>query len=207
MFASNEGIANAPHASARPLFPTFLRLEGRRVLIVGGGAVACGKLTGLLDAGARVIVVAPDIRPALEQPGVALVRAPFSPAHLEGVWFVVAAAPPEVNRVVALHAERRGIFVNAVDDRGSASAYAAGVVRRGALTLAISTGGAAPALAGLLREALEAVIPCDLAVWLEEARAARAAWKVSGVPMGERRPLLLQALNRLYEFPRQERAP
>jgi siroheme synthase-like protein len=207
MCTSGEGIANAAHASVPPLFPTFLRLEGRRVLMVGGGVVACGKLTGLLDAGARVTVVAPDIRPALEQPGVALVRAPFSPAHLEGIWFVVAAAPPEVNLVVALHAERRGIFVNAVDDRGSASAYAAGVVRRGAVTLAISTGGAAPALAGLLREALEAVIPCELAVWLEEAHAARAAWKASGVPMGERRPLLLQALNQLYEFPRQGRAP
>jgi uroporphyrin-III C-methyltransferase/precorrin-2 dehydrogenase/sirohydrochlorin ferrochelatase len=72
------------------------------------------------------------------------------------------------------------------------------VVRRGEVELAISTGGVAPALAGLLREALEAVLPDDLPSWIEIARRERVAWKHRGVPMAERRPLLLRALERLY---------
>jgi siroheme synthase (precorrin-2 oxidase/ferrochelatase) len=72
-------------------------------------------------------------------------------------------------------------------------------VRRGAAVLAISTGGLAPALAGLLREALEAVLPEDLERWIDVAHAARADWKRAGTPIGERRPLLLRALHRAYQ--------
>src|SRR5207302_1532256 len=78
---------------------------------------------------------------------------------------VVAAAPSEVNRAVAVAAEARGLFVNAVDDAASASALLGGVVHRGGVTVAVSTGGRAPALAGLLREALEAVLPEDVEAW------------------------------------------
>src|SRR5436190_886049 len=73
-----------------------------------------------------------------------------------------------------------------------------GGVRRDGVTLAISTNGIAPALAGLLREALDAVLPRDLAAWVTEARRQRPLWRRDGVPMEKRRPLLLQALNRLY---------
>ncbi len=122
------------------VYPVFLRLEGRRVALIGGGRVAAGKLPGLLDAGARVTVVAPAILGELERPGVALVRRPFAPEDLDGASFVVAAAPPEVNRAVAAAAEERGLFVNAVDDAASASALLGGVVRRGGVTVAVSTG-------------------------------------------------------------------
>ena len=115
-----------------------------------------------------------------------------------GTWLIVAAAPPEVNRQVEAAAARRGIFVNAVDDPAHATAYTGGVLRRGGVTVAVSTEGRAPALAGLLREALEAVIPDDLAEWVATGAALRAEQKKAGIPMGERRPLLLQALNRLY---------
>jgi uroporphyrin-III C-methyltransferase/precorrin-2 dehydrogenase/sirohydrochlorin ferrochelatase len=117
---------------------------------------------------------------------------------LDGVWFVVAAAPAEVNRRVAVAAEARGIFVNAVDDPASGSAYTGGVLRRFGATIAISTEGRAPALAGLLREGLEYVIPEDLGRWLAEARSVRQQQRAEGVPMSRRRPLLLAALNRLY---------
>jgi uroporphyrin-III C-methyltransferase/precorrin-2 dehydrogenase/sirohydrochlorin ferrochelatase len=90
------------------------------------------------------------------------------------------------------------MFVLAVDDPTSASAYGAGVVRRGGVTVAVSTDGRAPALAGLLREALEAVLPDELASWTIEAERLRGVWKARGVPMAERRPLLLDALNQLY---------
>jgi uroporphyrin-III C-methyltransferase / precorrin-2 dehydrogenase / sirohydrochlorin ferrochelatase len=181
------------------LFPTFLRLGGRKVLVVGGGPVAAGKLRALVDAGAAITVVAPAIVPEVEAAPVQTLRRPFEPADLDGVCFVVAAAPPEVNREVATAAHARGIFVNAVDDVASASAYAGAIVRRAGVTIAISTDGEAPALAGLVREALEVLLPEDLDDWMACAREARRKWLASGVPMAERRPLLLDALNRLYE--------
>jgi uroporphyrin-III C-methyltransferase/precorrin-2 dehydrogenase/sirohydrochlorin ferrochelatase len=180
------------------LFPTFLKLQGRRVLLVGGGPVAAGKLRGLLEAGADVTVVAPAIVQEIAAAPVTPAMRRFQVSDLDGVSFVVAAAPPDVNREVAAAAQARGIFVNAVDDVESASAYAGAVVRRAGVTIAISTDGDAPALAGLVREALEVLLPDDLDKWMETARASRREWLERKVPMAERRPLLLEALNALY---------
>lgn len=180
------------------LFPTFLKLEGRRVLLVGGGPVAAGKLRGLLDAGAAVTVVAPQVLPEISGETVDIELRAFRHSDLDGVSFVVAAAPPDVNRDVAAAAHARGLFVNAVDDVASASAYAGAVVRRAGVTIAISTDGEAPALAGLVREALETLLPEELDRWMDCARAARRDWLERKVPMAERRPLLLDALNALY---------
>ncbi len=180
------------------LFPAFLRLEDRPVLLVGGGPVAASKLSALLDAGARVTVVAPQIRPELERPEVRLVRRAFEPADLDFVWLAVAAAPPEINRAVREAALARRIFLNAADDPAAASLYLGGVVRKAGVTLAISTGGRAPALAGLLREALEAVLPADLEDWLTLSDRLRERWRAEGVPFACRRPLLLRALTEKY---------
>ncbi len=180
------------------LFPTFLKMEGRRALLVGGGPVAAGKLRGLLDAGADVTVVAPAVLEEIAAAPVTTALRAFRPSDLDGVSFVVAAAPPEVNREVAAGAHLRGIFVNAVDDVENASAYAGAVVRRAGVTIAISTDGEAPALAGLVREALEALLPDELDRWMDCAREARRDWLDRKVPMAERRPLLLDALNALY---------
>jgi siroheme synthase-like protein len=184
------------------VFPAFLKLEGRRVLVVGGGPVAAGKLRALLDAGARVTLVAPEIVDAIAALAaeIEIKQRPFELGDLDGVWYVVAAGPPEVNRAVAHGADARCLFVNAVDDVESASAYAGAIVQRAGVTLAMSTDGEAPALAGLLREALETVLPDDLDAWMTTARDARRAWLAQGVPMAERRPLLLKALNDLYEI-------
>jgi siroheme synthase-like protein len=181
------------------MYPVFLKLHGRRVLLVGGGRVAAAKLRGLLADGAHVTVVAPEIRPELHQPRVTIAKRPFEPRDLDGVWYVVAAAPPDVNRQVLDAAESRQVFVNAVDDPAHASAYAGSVVRRAGVTVAFSTDGRAPALAGLLREALEAWLPADLETWMAASDQARREWKRDGVPMEERRPMLLEMLNRLYE--------
>ncbi len=180
------------------LFPAFLKLAGRKVLLVGGGRVAAAKLEPLLAAGAQVRVVAPEIRPEIERPGVNTSRRPFAAGDLQGVWLVIAAATPAANAEVARAAEARALFVNAVDDTENASLYLGGVLRRGGVTLAIGTEGRAPALAGLLREALESVIPEEIDSWLETAAALRAEQKARGVPMAERRPRLLRALNALY---------
>lgn len=180
------------------MFPAFLNLDSRRVVVVGGGRVASGKIDALLAAGADVTVVAPDIRPEIERQRVTIVRRAFVGADLDGAWWVVAAAPRDVNRHVLEAANERRVFVNAVDDPEHATAYAGGVVRRDGVTVAISTDGRAPALAGLLREALDGWLPGDLDEWLSAADAARRMWKEQGVPMEQRRPQLLEALNRLY---------
>ena len=180
------------------MLPLFLDVRGRRVLLVGGGTVAAAKLHQLLAARADVHAVSPDFVKDIEQSGVPCERRRFEPADLDGAWLVVAAATPDVNQQVAAAAEVRRIFVNAVDDPAHATAFMGGVVRRNGLTVAISTDGAAPALAGLLREAIDALLPHDLDDWLEESRRQRAFWREHHIPIGERRPLLLQALNRLY---------
>jgi uroporphyrin-III C-methyltransferase / precorrin-2 dehydrogenase / sirohydrochlorin ferrochelatase len=185
------------------LLPLFLNLTGRAVLLVGGGRVAAGKLQQLVAAGARVQVVAPGITGAIERAAetgpVQLLQRRFVPADLDGVWLVVAAATPEVNRQVADEAEPRQIFVNAVDDPANATAFSSGVVRRDGVTVAISTSGEAPALTALLREGLDALLPRDLAAWVWQARAVRGAWRRDGVPMEDRKPRLLRALNDLYQ--------
>ena len=104
-----------------------------------------------------------------------------------------------MNQAVLAAADARHLWVNAVDDPPNATAYLGGVVRRSDVTVAISTGGRAPALAGLLREAIDAWLPGDLDTWLEAADQARRGWKRDGVPMEQRRPMLLETLNRLYE--------
>jgi uroporphyrin-III C-methyltransferase/precorrin-2 dehydrogenase/sirohydrochlorin ferrochelatase len=180
------------------VFPVFLKLAGRRVLVVGGGPVAAGKLRALVEAGAAVTVVAPDVVDAVREAPVEILPREFRPEDLDGTWYVVAAAPPAVNRAVSAAAHARGIFVNAVDDLENASAYAGAVLQRSGVTIALSTDGEAPALAGLLREALEAVLPEDLDKWMTCARDTRRQWLADGVPMAERRPLLLEALQQLY---------
>jgi siroheme synthase-like protein len=180
------------------LLPVFLKLGGRRVLVVGGGPVAASKLASLRQAGADLVVVAPDVHPSILAAGVRVEERRFEPADLEGVWLVVAAATPQVNADVAREAERRRVFVNAVDDPPNASAYLGGVVRRAGVTIAISTDGEAPALAGALREGIDALLPTDLDRWAACARGLRADWKREHVPMADRRPLLIEALKALY---------
>jgi siroheme synthase-like protein len=184
--------------SPEPLLPVFLKLKGRSVLLVGGGAVATEKLAVLRRAGARVTVVSPEVSPAITRSRVRILRRPFRASDVKGHWFVVSAATPEVNRAVSRAAARARVFVNAVDDPANATVYLGGVVRRDGVTVAISTSGEAPALAGLLREGLDDLLPQDVGRWMTEARRARKRWRANGTPVRERRPELLQALSRLY---------
>jgi uroporphyrin-III C-methyltransferase/precorrin-2 dehydrogenase/sirohydrochlorin ferrochelatase len=181
------------------LFPAFLKLAGRKVLVVGGGPVAAAKIAALRPTGARLVVVAPEMSDAVREAGVELRRRRFRTSDLAGAWFVVTAAPKDVNRRVARAAEKRRIFVNAVDDPSQATAYLGGVLRRSDVTVAISTAGRAPALAGLLREGFDALLPADLDTWFERADALKAEWRSTGVPMDARRPALVDALVALYD--------
>ena len=143
-----------------PLFPLFVDLRGRRVLVVGGGAGARRKVEALREAGARVRVGAPALEPTLAAWAAqgAIEHAPgrFAPSWLDGAWLVIAATDsPAINRAVAAAAEARRLWVNVVDDVDISAFHVPARVRRGPLQVAVSSGGAAPMLARSLRERLE----------------------------------------------------
>jgi uroporphyrin-III C-methyltransferase/precorrin-2 dehydrogenase/sirohydrochlorin ferrochelatase len=191
--------AAAPRADALPRLPVFLRFDRRRVVVVGGGQVAASKIPALLAAGGDVTVIAPRISSAVDRRRVTVFERPFRAGDLDGAWFVTAAATPAVNREVRDAAEARGVFVNAVDDPANATAYLGGTIARGGVTVAFSTAGQAPALAGLLREAFDELVPADIDAWVERASALKSQQRADGVPLPDRRPQLLDALNRLYD--------
>jgi uroporphyrin-III C-methyltransferase / precorrin-2 dehydrogenase / sirohydrochlorin ferrochelatase len=184
---------------ALPRLPVFLRFDQRRVVVVGGGTVAASKIPALLAAGGNVTVIAPSIARSIDRARVTIIEREFKPSDLDGAWFVTAAATPAVNRIVRNAADERGVFVNAVDDPANASAYLGGTIARGGVTVAFSTSGQAPALAGLLREAFDELVPADIAAWAERASVLSRQQRADAVPMIERRPQLLDALNRLYD--------
>jgi siroheme synthase-like protein len=186
-------------ADALPRLPVFLRFDDRRVVVVGGGAVAASKIPALLAAGARVTVIARTIDPLIRDYSVELIEREFTASDLDGAWFVTAAATPDVNRTVREAAERRGVFVNAVDDPANATAYLGSAIVRGGVTVAFSTSGKAPALAGLLREGFDALLPPDIDRWAQRAHDLSQQQRREGVSMAARRPQLLTALNELYD--------
>lgn len=163
-------------------YPINLNVSGRRCLVVGGGPVAARKVKALLDAGADVRVVAPAIRPEIEDweraGRLRVRRGPYVPGDIEGATLAVAATgSAEVNRAVASDAGRRGILVNVADDPAACDFTVPAVVRGREWSVAISTGGASPALARWLRRKLEAEwgSPIDtLLEWLGEARRSRS---------------------------------
>jgi siroheme synthase-like protein len=166
-----------------------LKLAGRTVLVVGAGPVAERKIRSLLEARARVRVVAPEASPGvqlLSKEGALEWRARrFESQDADGVWLALAVtSSPEVQREVAVAAEARRLFLLAADDPANASAYSGAIVRREPFTIAISSSGATPALTRLLREVIEEVLPHP--DWVAHARALRAEWIASGKPMGER---------------------
>jgi siroheme synthase-like protein len=197
--ARRRAPAAGPPDAVVPRLPVFLRFDGRPVVVVGGGSVAAAKIPALLEAGADLTVIAPEIAPDIDRTRVRVVERAFEPADLDGAWFVTAAATPAVNRQVRDAAEARAVFVNAVDDPANATAYLGGTIARGSVTVAFSTAGKAPALAGLLREAFDEIVPEDIDAWAAQAHELSRRQRAEGVPMAERRPQLLEALNRLYE--------
>ena len=141
-------------------YPVYLNLRGRRCVIVGGGTVAEGKISRLLDSGADICVVSPDATPGIlrfaDDGNVRWEQREYQHGDLEGAFIAIAATNVrEVNRRIFAEAEERGIMLNAVDDPPNCSFIAPSIVRRGPVTLAISTGGVSPALARKLRESLQ----------------------------------------------------
>jgi precorrin-2 dehydrogenase/sirohydrochlorin ferrochelatase len=136
-------------------YPVNLVVEGRPVLVVGGGSVAVGKVAGLLEAGAVVTVVAPSVVEEIEAMGVAVERRPYRAGEAAGYRLVVSAVDDTaVSQQVHDDAETAGVWVNSADDPDRCSFTLPSVVRRGDLVVSVSTGGRSPALARWLREQL-----------------------------------------------------
>jgi precorrin-2 dehydrogenase/sirohydrochlorin ferrochelatase len=170
------------------LYPVFLEAAGRPCLVVGGGTVAAGKVNGLLAAGAAVTVVSPTLTGALHEAARAgrLVhhRRVYRDGDLLGFTLAfVATGDVAVNAAVAAEARRRGVWVNAADDAAHCDVILPSVLRRGALTVAVSTGGASPALARVVREEIERHVGADYTVLVDVAGDVRRALRA------ERRPV------------------
>jgi uroporphyrin-III C-methyltransferase/precorrin-2 dehydrogenase/sirohydrochlorin ferrochelatase len=180
------------------LLPIFLKLDGRRGLVVGGGAVALEKITSLLKTGLWLRVVAPNARSEIRQLAseskLQWIQRPFEISDLEDNFVVVAATDSEeVNAQVYKEAFERGILANSVDDPPHCDFYFGSVVSRGALQIAISTAGESPAVAQRLRREIDEQLPEDLGPWLDNLGELRR--KVLDThPRGEARRLLLHEL-------------
>lgn len=148
------------------LFPLFLDLSGCEVLVVGGGSVAQRRIEGLLGTGARVRVVAPDVTPpvrALAEDGaISLELRPLRPEDVADAHLVLTATGiPEVDLAVAETARREHVLVNSADDLPGCDFHIPAVARRGEVQVAISTGGAAPALAARVRRRVEELLDTE----------------------------------------------
>ncbi|NIM05232.1 MAG: bifunctional precorrin-2 dehydrogenase/sirohydrochlorin ferrochelatase [Armatimonadetes bacterium] len=146
------------------LFPIFIDLAGKHCIVVGGGEVAARKISSLLDAGARVQVVAPKVceslQALLERPGVNHTHREYQSGDLKGSALVFAATDsPDVNAAVYREAESLEILVNVVDDPTHCSFIVPSCIDRNPICIAISTQGASPALARHLRERIEEAVP------------------------------------------------
>ncbi|MCF7718952.1 uroporphyrinogen-III C-methyltransferase [Aeromonas jandaei] len=172
--------------------PIFCRLDNKPVLLVGGGEVAERKARLLLDAGAQLTVVAPELDPELAElaanGNIEWLAGEFASEQLAGKWLVVAATDRrEVNALVYQSANQARIFANVVDDPKRSSFIMPSIIDRSPLMVAISSGGKAPVLARLLREKLEALLPQHLGAIAAFAGSLRERVKARFASMGERR--------------------
>jgi len=177
------------------LFPMFLKIEGRQVLVVGAGKVGESKIAGLLDTGARVRVVARDATAAVRgwarDGQIELELRSFSVADLDGAFIaIVATASRDLNEFVYREAHARGVLCNVVDVPEFCDFFYPAVVRRGDLQIAISTSGQSPSLAQKLRQQLEKQFGPGYAAWVAELGETRRLVQASDLAPERKRELL-----------------
>lgn len=175
----------------------FVKLEGRRVLVVGAGTVGEAKIEGLLATDASVRVVAPKAAPRVREWAregrIEWEPREYTPADLTGMFLVIAATGSSaVHKEIYAEARSRGVLCNAVDEPERCDFYFPAVVRRGELQIAISTGGLSPALAQRLRKELEQQFGPEWEEWV--AQLGRTREELQGIPMPpeQRKKLLHQ---------------
>ena len=160
-------------------YPVSLALDGRRVLVVGGGKLATRRVADLLETGARVEVVSPTVSPEIvawaEQQKLTVALRPFEAGDVTGAWLCVAATDdPAVNRAVVVAAEREHCFVSSAGDGSASSARPMSVLRRGDLEVAVGTSGRAPAAAVWIRQQLATLVGPEYGVRIDLVAEARA---------------------------------
>jgi len=177
------------------LFPMFLKLSARPCLVLGAGTIAESKIAGLLEAGGRVRVVAPEATPQVrswaQSNSIEWHQRSFQPDDLTGMFLVVAAtSSAELHQRIFEEATRRGVLCNIVDVPVLCDFYYPAVVQRGALQIAISTAGKSPALAQRLRKQLEEQFGPEFEEWLAQLGEVRDKLQSSKLDPEERKRLL-----------------
>lgn len=177
-----------------------VNLAGELCLVVGGGRVAERKVRTLLDCGARIRLVSPRLTPGLAElaacrgDSVVYLERPYHPDDLEGALLVIAAAGDvEVNRRVARDCRERNVLVNVVNDPAAGNFFVPATLRRGALTIAVSTEGRSPLLSRYIRQELEDIFPPQYAELVELLGELREQL-ISRVPDAQQRQVLLAGL-------------
>jgi len=173
----------------------FLKLNGRTVVVVGGGEIAAGKIDSLFQAGAKVRIISPALNASLgtlvKENKAEWSEKEFAPEDLSDAFVVIAATSvPSVNEAVYRAADARGLLCNAVDDVENCHFYYGAVVQRGDLQIAISTNGKSPALAQRLRKELESQFGPEYESWLEWLGAARDVLRASGASQAQNKEVL-----------------
>ncbi|SEU17823.1 bifunctional precorrin-2 dehydrogenase/sirohydrochlorin ferrochelatase [Paenibacillus sp. NFR01] len=181
--------------------PVMLDVRSRLVVVVGGGRIAERKIGGLLEAGAAVQVVSPALTAQLalwaEEGALDWIGRGYAPGDLHGAFLVYAASgDAAVNEAVAEEAHGLGLPVNVASRAAAGSFITPGVLRRGRLTVAVSTSGAGPAAAAQITALLAETLGEEYEPYLEQLYALREAVKRSE-PAGERRERLLGRLKEL----------
>lgn len=167
-------------------YPIFVEMKDRPCLVIGGGREAQRKVNGLLAAGARITVVAPKLTRSLEQllaaGDIECLQREYQEGDVEGYEVVMVATDDgAINAEVAAEGKRRRVWVNAADDPTNCDFILPAVIRRGAITLAASTGGASPALARRLREELEAYLTEEMPALADLLREVRGDLSSRGI--------------------------
>jgi siroheme synthase-like protein len=176
----------------------FLKLQGKRCLVVGAGLIGFEKVESLLRCGAAVRVIAPHaIAPVQELSArgeIEWLARRYEPEDAEGRDLIIAATSDRaVNRAVFEEASRRSILCNTADDPPLCDFFFASIVQRGDLQIAISTAGQSPALAQRLRREIDAQLPADLGPWLAELGQLRRE-VLEAMPAGAERKALFHEL-------------
>lgn len=167
-------------------YPFFLNIHGKRCVVVGGGEVALRKVKVLLDCGANVTVVSPALHQDLvrlaEAGAISLIQRDYQQGDLKDAFIAIAAtAETDTNRRIAKEAKKQGVLVNVVDDPGQSDFITPACLRRGDLTIAVSTAGRSPALARKIRNRLEGNFGAEYTSLVSLINEVRSELKQQGV--------------------------
>jgi len=190
-------ISKFRYHDSMPDLPVMLRVDGRRVVIVGGGGVAKRRAAALVEAGADVVVIAPDVTDGIEQPGVTVHQRGYEPGDLDGAMLVVIATnDPVLNDEVARFAEAAGVLTNRADDPEAGDVIVPAHKHVGPLSVAVSTGGVSARAGATIRDAMLASLDPAWVTLLETVAPFRVEIQTNVSDPAKRRAALLRLTDR-----------